>query len=844
MRTLKFAFALALGVLALACTKKLNPDEDEDVVGIPMELSVSGADVAFDWSEVKEVSVNNRTYKVRLQSGKPTVSVTLNEAGSYTAVMPAKGWSRSSSSMVLPVAQFPGEINGRASASAMPMYGVSQAGPEGGTLQLKPLAGILKIPVQNGGAVRSIRVRSIDDRKSLSGTFLLKDNELSVLDEFPHQDWVVLNTGGAGEGRNFNTFFVAIPSGNYPQGFEIRVSNMDLKACTINAPSITMEAGKVTETPVVDFSTSTDILYAEYFDNCVWGGDPVGGKMGYGPESGRDRMALLSDTGSEQAWYPKNPGTPGTDLIQGRSFYTPTWGLDEAMIGNFCFGGYQHLFYHYTYQGYIGGYPEDGHIDRPYITFSDRLNIPRPKTVLFSFKISGEPGFASDFNIREETGELLSAKIDGVDFDVDPWTSTNITMTGHLHYKAVTLKNSILADGKWHEVELRIGGFGCWTKLSLFPETQKGVKNSYYIDDIVIRAENTAANRYIDSAETVYPSDKLGEAGADVSNLRLTPSFCSGCANSHIYSACPVNGMVYVCGGLPHDEEQWAEAVQNGLSYMAQWGNKAKLWSSHLPYGYRHLLSEERRDISSTTEQYRKDAVAFYKRAIAAIAPLHPVNVLVHCNQSLLDDGNSSKEQIAKSLAEISKASDEIGAHLVVENMANGVGAKAQDLVDCVVSANKQAKPRYEIRICMDTGHANCYLAGKSEGTIVDWLKTAGTHIGHLHIHGNRGGANVISGKKITVYDDHIFPGYEGHCQDDRGTYYDKIGRNSANLWGQFYYHLLSTCRYRGPFNYEVTNYTFEAMGEVRTDLNCNLWTVFYNYDNYIYPKYRTYIGH
>ncbi|MBQ7517907.1 MAG: TIM barrel protein [Bacteroidales bacterium] len=844
MRTLRFAFALAAGVLALACNKKMDPDGDEDAAGIALELSVTGADASFDWSEVKEVSVNNRTYKVRMQSGKPVVSVTLNEAGSYTVIMPAKGWSRSSASMVLPLAQFPGEVSGRASASAMPMYGVSQVGPEGGKVQVSPLAGLLKVPVRNGGAVRSIRVRSIDDSKSLSGTYLFKNNQLTVLDEFPRQDWVVLNTGGAGEGRSFNTFFVAIPSGNYPQGFEIRVSNMDLKACTITVPAITIETGKVTEVPTVDFATSTDILYAEYFDNCVWGGDPVGGKMGYGPESGRDRMALLTDKGTEQAWYPKNPGTPGTDLIQSRNFYTPTWGLDEAMIGNFCFGGYQHLYYHYTYQGYIGGYPEDGHQDRPYITFSDRLNIPHPKTVNFSFKLCGETGFASDFIIREETGELLAAKIDGEPFDVDPWTSPNITMTGHQHYKLVTLKNSILADGKWHEISLRIGGFGCWTKLSLFADTQKGVKNSYYIDDIVIRAEDSAANRYVDSAETVYPTDKLGEAGADVSNLRLTPSFCSGCANAHIYSACPVNGMVYVCGGLPHEEEKWEEAVQNGLTYMAQWGNKAKLWSSHLPYGYRHLVGTERRDISSMTEQYRKEAVQFYKRAIEAIAPLHPVNVLVHCNQSLLNDGNSSKEQIAKSLAEISVFSDAIGAHLVVENMSDGVGAKASDLVWCVEQANAQAHPRYEIRICMDTGHANCYLAGKNEGTIVDWLKTAGTHVGHLHVHGNRGGKNVISGTNVTVYDDHIFPGYAGHCQDNRGTYYDNIGRNANNLWGQFYYHLLSTCRYRGPFNYEVSNYTFEAMGEERTDNNCNLWSVFYNYDNYIYPKYRTYIGH
>ena len=106
--------------------------------------------------------------------------------------------------------------------------------------------------------------------------------------------------------------------------------------------------------------------------------------------------------------------------------------------------------------------------------------------------------------------------------------------------------------------------------------------------------------------------------------------------------------------------------------------------------------------------------------------------------------------------------------------------------------------------------------------------------MGHLHIAGNRGKANVVRPGSITAYDDHLFPGYEGYMSG----MYDLIGRD--DLWGEFYRVLLKDCLYRGPFNYEVSSYDPFATvaGDKRYDHICAAWTVLDNYDNYIYPQY------
>ena len=831
----KWIFALAaLSLSALACSKK-----DKTSAGDSSDVQLTlDAGISLDWSGSPEALVNDKICKIRVVDGMPVVGADRSSDGSYHIVIPARAYSRYRSSLVLPPAQFPGS-GGLSSAASMPMTGKARIDGNDGRISLKPLAALLKVPVKNAGAIRSLRVRDLSG-KTLSGTFLLKSGALTVDMSAPELDWVVLNTAGSGEGLTASSVVVTLPAGSYPLGLEVRVSTTDRKSCTVTTPAVTLTDGETTMAPEVDFSTVSDILYAEHFDNCVWGGDPIGGKDGYGPEPGKEKTASLTVKGKEYAYYPKNADTPGTAFFKTAAWNTRTWAVDKALVGNLGVDDWAEIYYICGYQGYIGGNPAAGYDNRPILHFTATLDIPRPKVVELSFRICGEPGFNCGLQAYSSSAELLSATIDGQVIDVDPKTSSDISMENSIWHKLLTLTSSRLADGKWHDVSLRFGGFGAWCTMRLVSDVVRNVKNCFFVDDIVVKAVDNEANRYADCAETVFPTDVRGQAGADVTHLRLTPSYCTSCNNSHIYSICPVNGMVYMCGGLPSDEEEWDRVVREGLGYLEQYGNKGRLWSSHLPYGARG--TERNRDLCVPDQDLHDKTVAFFKRAIAAIAPLRPVNVLIHCNQTLLFNDGSSADWMVKSLVEIVPAADAIGAHLVVENMSYGVGASAAVLADCIDRANALAKPKYEIRICMDTGHANLYLnTVKNEGTIVDWASTAGTRIGHLHINGNRGIPNVVRANSITVCDDHLFPGYEGYCSDARGFYYDKIGRD--NLWGPFYHTLVHDCQYRGPFNYEIATHDFEAMGERRSDHACCPWSVAYNYDTYVYPAYKSYLG-
>ena len=230
----------------------------------------------------------------------------------------------------------------------------------------------------------------------------------------------------------------------------------------------------------------------------------------------------------------------------------------------------------------------------------------------------------------------------------------------------------MVSDGEWHTLTFRYAAFGSDANFRITPTMVRNVKNCFWIDDIVVREVSCEGNDFVKNCKMVSPVTQKGNPSEDVSNIRLQPSFCTSINNSSIYSVCPSFGMDWMCGGLPSDESQWKSHVAEALSYRETYGPAAKIWCSHLPYGARGAIRN--RDLCVPDEALRRQSVEFFKRAIRAIAPMRPANVLVHCNQTLLFNDGSSVESLVKSLAEIVPVADSIGAHLVVENMAYGVG--------------------------------------------------------------------------------------------------------------------------------------------------------------------------
>lgn len=418
---------------------------------------------------------------------------------------------------------------------------------------------------------------------------------------------------------------------------------------------------------------------------------------------------------------------------------------------------------------------------------------------------------------------VWGCEVDGMPVDVDVATGTDISQSVQgVTRTAVLLRAAKLTSGVWHQVRMSFGAVAAGSAFRFMPTVIRDVKNCFWIDDVEVR--RTGRYAHAGDCVTVEPTTERAAAGEDVSRLRLRPSAVLSMANETTYTVTPGYGMTWICPSLSSDESVWTRDIAFAEKQLA--ANGCKVWCIHLPYG--STTAARNRDLCAAGAD-RAASVAFFTRAIRAVAPLKPKNVLVHCNQTLAFGDGSSAASLALSLHELQTVADEIGAHVCVENMSYGVGADAAVLAAAVDEANALGSHRYEVRIAFDTGHANLYLTREQPGkTVVDWLRTAGARIGQLHIHGNRGWNGRIN-------DDHLMPGYAG-----RLGYADAIGR--AGLWGEFYHTLLAECRYRGPFTYEISTRTFGTVaGEERSDNVSAPWTIAHNYDTYLYPAFREY---
>ena len=786
----------------------------------------SGVD--FDWKTAPNALVNGTSCKITLSGGSPVIGVETPSEGGFEIIFPAESYSRARKRFVLPPAQIPS-----AGGAADPRFFPSRARTDApGEVTIEPLVGIVKINVKGAGSLMSAYLSA----PSLSGTFSFDGEGLSADTSSPLCPFTVVNAARDGSGLEASRLYAAVPAGNYPDGIAVRVTDRNHHVGYASIGAGRIKAGDVVEVNV-DFSESADILFAEHFDNCAWGGDYLEGTGGYGPSSGSTTVSDAACTGIEPAYFTKDAGVAGTpffELTDWNSAPSASSSLQvsKSLLANMGLLEWLRLYYVRAYQGYIGCDPSQNYTNRP-IVFFPPMDF-RPEKCDVSFRFCAEKGAGCGFDMQSFQSVLESLTVDGVAVDVDEATSPYLSHASSKFHPVVSIPSEMVSDGQWHTFVFRYGAFGSNANMRITPQVVRNVKNCFFLDDVIVRRVSCEGNDLLKDCILVSPTTEKGNPGEDISRLRLQPSFSTSINNSSIYSVCPSFKMDWMCGGLPSDESEWKNYVDEALRYRETYGPEAKIWCSHLPYGARGTTRN--RDLCVPDEALRRQSVEFFKRAIRAIAPMHPANVLIHCNQTLLFNDGSTVESMVKSLAEIVPVADSIGAHIVVENMSYGVGADAAVLSDAIDRANALAKPKLDIRICMDTGHANLYLhTVGNKGNVVDWLRTAGKRIGHLHIDGNRGKPNVVRTSSITAYDDHLFPGYEGYTPDR----YDQIG--SDGLWGEFYRVLLGDCLYRGPFNYELSSYdSFGTVaGDQRYDHICTAWSVLDNYDNYVYPQYR-----
>ena len=830
----------ALPLLFVSCGGDRTGDEDGPApptsgdVSLHLKVSSGESGVHCDWGEEVRALVNGKAYPVEVDSsGAPTVHVDVSSDGLYTVFFPADAYSRVNRTFILPPAQFTTSRN-TLSAASCPMYGTVQTSGRVTDVTLSSLCGIVQFMLTGNAQIASVR---IEDKaaKAVSGQFPFDASVRKIVqnDDAQNQSWVVLNCAGAGGGVSLSAsgtdFRVAIPEGTYTSGLQIRVTDLAHRCVTYDIPGpCGVVAGSIKTLPTMDYAPDGELLFAEYFDNCVWGCDYVSEKGGYGIGAGSSVPSPATASGIEAAYVAKGIGVPGTELFETTDYeaapaVSTTLAVRRDYLRNRGLYDWQRLYFACEYNGSlcggdVGNYGNRGILVTPPMSLADESSFAQLR-----FRICLERGMESDVACMAEAGVLLGCEIDGIPVDVDVTTSPHVSQSVQgMTRTAVMLRPSALTPGKWHDVRMQFGAVASGSTFRFMSTVIRNAKNCFWIDDIEVR--RTSRYAYSGDYQTVEPTTQHGMAGEDVSRLRLCPGAVLSMANETTYTTTPGYGMRWICPSLSSDESVWIQHIATAEKLLA--ANGSNVWCIHLPYG--STTAVRNRDLCATGSN-RTASVAFFTKAIRAVAPLKPKNVLVHCNQTLAFNDGSSAESLALSLHELQTVADEIGAHICVENMSYGVGADAEVLARAVDEANALGNHRYEVRIAMDTGHANLYVTRTQPGkTVVDWLRTAGKRIGQLHIHGNRGW-------KGSITDDHLLPGYAG-----RLGYVDAIGK--AELWGEFYYTLLSECCYRGPFTYEISSRSFgNVAGEERYDNISTPWYIAHNYDSYMYPAFRAY---
>ena len=262
--------------------------------GVILRLKVAAGEsgMRWDWSGEPRALVNGVARTVGFDAdGVPVVGADVSADGLYTVHFPADAYSRAKRAFVLPPAQFP-VSGGSLQAAACPMYGTVRTTGDAADVTLSPLCGVVRIPLAGDAHIASVRV---EDRSggAVSGLFPFDPATPEIVrnGNFGNLPWVVLDCAGTGGGvrpaASGTEFCVAVPAGDYASGLSVRVTDCAHRSATWDIPGpCAVAAGGVKTLAPLNYAPGEDLLFAEHFDNCVWGCDYAAETGGYGVGAG------------------------------------------------------------------------------------------------------------------------------------------------------------------------------------------------------------------------------------------------------------------------------------------------------------------------------------------------------------------------------------------------------------------------------------------------------------------------------------------------------------------------------------------------------------------------------
>ncbi len=315
-RIFRFVLMMTAAVVAVACTEDTTTDNltengvvEEQYTGETVRLglnmtraSLDGLDMAFEAGD--QIYVNGKTITVQADENGAYLCAPLAKDNIYRAVFPAPAatafadsgnWAYVHSNMqVYAPGSFGSEAMGLVSYADL--TGVSGDA----SLTFNAMFGVLRLTVKGDAEVRSIRLQNnafdpTAPLTAMSGRTIFKNSEGVTLAhntiEGAHhaapygasgmtEDIVLLcnDTDGKGvqlsaEGTDF--YFVVYPQ-EYAEGFTVTISDNNGKSQKFSTSgATTVPVNMLVAMQPMTYAPASDLLFAENFDTCVYGGDIV-----------------------------------------------------------------------------------------------------------------------------------------------------------------------------------------------------------------------------------------------------------------------------------------------------------------------------------------------------------------------------------------------------------------------------------------------------------------------------------------------------------------------------------------------------------------------------------------
>ena len=474
-----------------------------------------------------------------------------------------------------------------------PRY-ASYAEESGNVLNFQDAVALLLVGVKGNGGLTSVKVRS-SAGEILAGKAVYTPSRKSF-NMTEGVDFAVVNCTDGGKFVPLGDIGTDIPVLVSPvslrNGAEVTVCGSDHRMVRASVSPGALSSGSVTRV-FVDYRPDADLVWYEGFDNCVWGGNIIGGEKtrGYSPDA--SKIGIVDGgqrDGYADALAPVSCDTPGTGFIQSNTWadVSGKWVrtshvMSDSYVLSRNFSSWRYLFRCQEYQGVMAVGSGEGNKARGIMQTAPIANVSGLADITVEFKFCFESG-AGDNLLFElvNAGYITSMTVDGKDMAAD------ITYVGSaglvpIDRTKVSIPASALDPKTWHTAFITAKNATDGTYLFFAgADATAATVHGFYIDDITVRLKADAVRK--GNLRLLYWNIQDGMWSDQANNYdnfvafvkKYDPDICVWCEAASIYkdntNSSQTSSLRFLPGG-------WASlAARYGHNYCALSG-----WRDNFP---------------------------------------------------------------------------------------------------------------------------------------------------------------------------------------------------------------------------------------------------------------------